>query len=307
MDDYAIFLSLEAKSDTAVLHQFRILHDPNVEAFHFFFEGGDDLLFYMPEARRLLGNRRAHTYDCGGKNNVVAVRQSIILGEYPIEPCLFFVDRDYDDYLNCQTEANDSTYMTDNYSIENDIVSINSAEILLQDVVRMSRTDPDFNIVIEDLKKAFAIFYVLIKPLISWIIAAREAGSKPNLSNTTGLNNIVVLEGSAQPRMAVSGFAHFKNQVLNDRSPPHVSLSIGWRRKLDIDSCKLWVRGKYDLWFFQKAILRLIEESNSRKEAAGVRKIKVPASLRDGRIFEVLGGRIPPPQSLTVFLNNRLQ
>ncbi len=84
MEDYAHYLAEEAKSDVAALHQFRILYEPDRNDFHFFFEGEEDSLFYMPEARRLLGNRGANVYDCGGKWNVVQVRDTIKAEGYDI-------------------------------------------------------------------------------------------------------------------------------------------------------------------------------------------------------------------------------
>ena len=52
MEDYAAYLAEEARSDVAALHQFRILYDEGRIAYHFFVEGEEDGLFYMPAARR---------------------------------------------------------------------------------------------------------------------------------------------------------------------------------------------------------------------------------------------------------------
>jgi hypothetical protein len=112
MEDYAQYLAEEAKSDVAALHQFRILYEPDRDDFHFFFEGEEDSLFYMPEARRHLRDRGAFIYDCGGKRNVIEVRDTIEAEGYDIRYCLFFIDRDYDDYLGTQIGVDQYTYIT---------------------------------------------------------------------------------------------------------------------------------------------------------------------------------------------------
>jgi hypothetical protein len=306
MDDYAEYLAAEASSDVAALHQFRILYDERSDDLHLFFEGEDDSLFYMPEVRRLAGKRIAHVYDCGGKENVVEVRDTIKDDGYEIASCLFFVDRDYDDYLGTQIAVDDFTYITDNYSIENDIASVNNASLLLEDVVRISRADPEFSAIMGNLKVAFDEFYKEVRPLMAWIVAAREAGCKPNLKNTKGLKDVAEVDASGLPSISSDGFRAFRKMVLGSRPGPALSVSIKWRRQFDMPSCKSWVRGKYEIWFFQKALLAILDQSNGRRKAAGGKAFRIPTSLRDGRIFEVLGGRVAAPTSLQTFLDQRL-
>lgn len=305
MDDYAAYLAEEARSDIVALHQFRILYDPNQASYHFFFEGEEDGLFFMPEARRYILNKDAHIYDCGGKRNVVQVRDAIKADGYNVGSCLFFVDRDYDDFLSTQVTLDDYTYITDNYSIENDISSIEAARILMADVLRISRADPDFARIETSLTGAYRAFHIEVRTLIGWILAAKEERCSPNLRNTTGLKNIVTLSG-VQPTLTKKGFAEFKKKVVVNGKLPSISAILRWRRRLDLRTAKLWVRGKYDVWFFHSVLLAALEEANLRRKATGGRLISIPTSLREGRIFEVLGGRVPVPISLQTFYEKRL-
>lgn len=305
MDDYAVYLAEEAKSDIAALHQFRILYDPNNMSYHFFFEGEEDSLFFMPEARRHTGDRATYIYDCGGKRNVVEVRDTIKSDGYDISCCLFFIDRDYDDLLGTQVDLDEYTYITDNYSIENDIASVQAACILIQDVILISRADPEFDHIQTLLTDAFHMFYQKVRSLMAWIIAAKQSGCSPNLRNTTGLKGIVSLVG-VQPEITSAGFAEFKKKVVvNGRLPP-LSAVMKWMRLLDPASPKRWVRGKYDIWFLQAALLAAFEEASTKRKATGGRAIRIPSSLREGRIFELLGGRVPAPASLQAFYQRRL-
>jgi hypothetical protein len=306
VEDYALYLAEEARSDIAALHQFRILYDSLQSAFHFFFEGEEDSLFYMPEARRIASRSTFNIYDCGGKRNVVSVRESLKSEGYSLEKCLFFVDRDFDDYLNTQVDVDENTYITDNYSIESDIASIDSARILLVDLVRISRADPEFARLESSLTEAFSTFYKVVRPLTAWILAAKESGCAPNLRNIVGLKGVVTLSGM-QPAITSAGFALFKRRVINAGRAPAISAVVRWYRCLDMTNCKLWVRGKYDLWFFQVALLASLEVTSSRRRSSGGRAVPVPAGLRDGRIFEILGGRVQPPASLQDFYAAKLR
>lgn len=306
MDDYAAYLAEEAKSDIAAMHQFRILYDPGQISFHFFFEGEEDSLFFMPEARRHIENNIAHIYDCGGKRNVIQVRDEIKSNGYNMGACLFFVDRDYDDFLDTQVSLDDNTYMTDHYSVENHISSRVAAKILMADVLRISQADPDFARIEATFTEAFRAFHLEIRTLVGWILAAKEEKCSPNLRNTTGLKNIVTLVG-VQPKLTKDGFIEFKKKVVVNGKLPSTPAILKWSRRLNLAAAGLWVRGKYDIWFFQSIILAALDEANLRRKAAGGRVISIPSSLREGRIFEVLGGRVPAPPSLQAFYANKLR
>lgn len=306
MDDYAKYLAEEAQSDVAALHQFRILYDPSSKAFHFFFEGEEDSLYYMPEARRFLTGKPAHIYDCGGKKNVVDVRDAISADGYNLDCCLFFIDRDYDDYLSSQPLIDAATYVTDNYSIENDVATSAGADILLGDIIRLSRADPEYANISNRMNEAYSKFCVEVRPLVAWIIAAKESGCGPNLNNTNGLKGIVKVGSAGMPELTRAGFISFKKKTLGGRAGPPLRSVVEWRRKLSLFDHKKWIRGKYDVWFFQVSLVSIIEESSARRKAAGGRVIRIPSSIREGRIFEVLGGRTPVPPSLQTFLGSRL-
>jgi hypothetical protein len=305
VEDYAAYLAEEARSDIAAMHQFRILYEPSQASYHFFFEGEEDSLFFMPEARRHIQNKTAHIYNCGGKNNVIQVRDEIKSDGYNILSCLFFVDRDYDDLLGTQVNLDENTYITDNYSIENDISSIEAARIFMADVLRISQADPEFARIEASLAIAYNAFHIEVRALTGWILAAKEENCSPNLQNTKGLKDVVTLFGT-QPNLTKQGFAEFKKKVVVNGKLPSIPAILRWRRRLDLGTANLWIRGKYYIWFFRSALLAALEEANLRRKLAGGRSIPIPTSLREGKIFEVLGGRVPAPASLQTFYQNRL-
>lgn len=132
MEDYAAYLTSEASSDLAVIHEFMMSYQESDEV-HIFFEGPEDIAFYLPEVRRYTENRRIYSYDCGGKWNVVKARDKIETS-YKVTT-LFLIDRDYDDFLNRQASISNFLYITDGYSIENWASCEKALEVLLEDVL----------------------------------------------------------------------------------------------------------------------------------------------------------------------------
>jgi hypothetical protein len=240
------------------LHQFRILYEPDFNSFHFFFEGNEDSLFFMPIARHYTNtDTPLHQYYCGGKKNVVSVRESIKLEGYDIEKCLFFVDRDFDDFLNCQIIVDENTYITDGYSIENDISGLDSAKIIITEILGISQANPEFKEIETALSSGYKTFHSEVRPLIAWVLAARWLGYSPNLRNTTGLKGIMSITG-AVPIFTRKGFIDFKKKVVVNNKLPNFPTILAWRRLLCLSSANTWVRGKYEIWYFHTALLSAI-------------------------------------------------
>ena len=304
IDDYATYLSAEAASGLAALHQFKLLYSDTENEIHAFFEGEEDSLFYMPEIRRRAVDRKAHVYICGGKKNVVKAREIIKDQCYDIDKCLFFIDRDFDDYCGDQPYIDYSTYITDNYSIESDVVSQFNCELLLEDVLRISRADPEFAKIVAEYNSMEQQFASVIRPFMAWGIAAKAAGSQPNFNNVS-IKSVISMSNQAVSKRP-KAFVKFCRSAVGSGAGATRSAVLGWARRLPLADRKLWIRGKFYIWFFQMAILGAVGASNSRRTAAGGKPWKVPGALRDARLFELLGGRIPLPPSLTEYLQARI-
>jgi hypothetical protein len=91
MDDCAAYLISEAISYVACLHQFSILQNSHEKTFHLFFEGEEGSLFYMAEFRKLAGSPSIHAYDCGGKRNIISVRDQIDIDDQQLAIYLFLL------------------------------------------------------------------------------------------------------------------------------------------------------------------------------------------------------------------------
>ncbi|HBF29692.1 DUF4435 domain-containing protein [Rhizobium sp.] len=304
-EDYAEYLISEALSDVAAIHEFRILYKESNHELHLFFEGDEDGLFYVPEIRRRAKGAEIHQYICGGKKNVIAARDFIDADDYDCI-CLYFIDRDFDDYLTTQANITHNTYITDGYSVENSLCVSENLEVAFQDLLKLKSNDLDYANIIEEVQKSLKSFHVACRSLIAWIIAAKEENLLPNLRNTTGLHKVVSIKADGSSEIKTEGFTYFKRQVLGDKPSPNFRTVMKWYRCLDLADHKLWMRGKYIYWFFPLAVVHLVTDLNIRRKASGRKKVKIPPSFRSGHLFECMGGRIVPPESFVRFLEVNL-
>ena len=306
MEDYAAYLAKEALASNAILHEFRVLWRPDSGELHVFLEGDDDCIFYLPEVRRRVPGGDVQVYVCDGKPKLREVRELVAKIPDAYGSCVFFFDRDYDDCLGRQVPEDDRTYLTDGYSIENYVCTDTALQILLTDYMRLSRADPYFAAIEADMTKIEEVFVENMLCLAAWILSCKEAGVAVNLSNCNGLKGICEIGGQRIFAFRPDGFKRFKTQTgTKDYIPPVVRVKA-WHKHLSTQDADSWIRGKFKFWFFHKALLHIIDKRNEQRVAAGGKKIRIPAVVREGRLFEALAGRVPPPATLTAFLNSSI-
>lgn len=296
-DDFVEFLAKEARSSVSALHQFRLSYSEGKKQLHVFLEGDDDALFYLPHVRQRLKGRELFTYFCGGKWGVVDARE-LVEADHAAD-CLFFIDRDFDDFFGIQATPHERTYITDTYSIENILVCDEALEVTLVDLAKMSKSDPAYQAYTDAWSEEHSQFVTAIKPIIAWVLAMRGVSKKPNLNNVD-LKKVILKKGGRWRRQK-DGFAEFAKATCRvEEALPALAIR-SWIGKLKRGEEKLWVRGKYELWFFESYLLSCLTIGGVKDK-----RWSIPSALRERRLFDVLGPRVPPPASLNEFLDGRL-
>src|SRR5687767_8000501 len=121
--DFVAALEAEARSPTAIFHEFRLsYYGAKKDDLFLFFEGLDDKLYYIPAILRFRNIEQIECFICDGKRNVLAIRQLVENEIGDSARALFFIDRDFDALLNLETFPAPHLYVTDSYSFENTIV-----------------------------------------------------------------------------------------------------------------------------------------------------------------------------------------
>lgn len=306
IDDFADYLTSQARAESAVLHEFMLRFQESSNDLHLFFEGDEDPSFYMPVVRARARGVVSWSYVCGGKPALAELRRYLVEKKYLLDRVLFFVDRDFDDLLGCQINPNPRTFITDPYSIENYLVGVDQAEIVLVDLSGLSRVDSDCETFLLSLDSLLDRCSQVILPFLAMSLAAREVGMKPNFNNVN-LANVFVVDLQPDRIRRKDGAAQKCISAIlpKDASVP-LSRIIRWARHLRSLDTKLWFRGKYELWFFERLLLLFLDGLAAKRKAAKKKSIRIPASLREGRLFEALGGRINPIPSLESFLSGSI-
>jgi hypothetical protein len=304
--DFSEYLISEAQSSNSAFHQFRLLYTTDGEEIHAFYEGEDDPLFYTPIIRPRLNGKILHTYICDGKWKVDEVHSFIVEAGYPRDNCLFFVDRDYDDLFDCQVEMGDDAYLTEVYSIENHLVCDGALEVVLQDFVGLCALDPERGKVLSSVARARREFLGELRKLTAWALAQRERGNRPNFNNVE-LKHVFSVAADGAVARKPNGFARFKLACCGHAPSPPLADIRRWLTVIDGLSEKEWARGKFELWLFGSALIASVEDAVAEAKARAKPRVRVPASLKQRRLFDMLGGRLPPPPTLECYLGARLQ
>lgn len=304
VEDFAEYLSGQAQSDISSFHQFMILYDDSDSAFHLFFEGDEDPVFYLPYVRARLESQSIRSYICGGKKAVMSVRSSIEDGGYNINKCLFFLDRDYDCYLGTQDNPHPQTYLTDYYSIESYLTTDEAAEIILVDMMGMSHADPAYARINARLREARAAFAKTMLPWAAWCLASKARGEKPNLNNAR-MNRVMTFSNGGVLSIKKNAFQLFRRDIKSDTEVSRSEM-IQWIRSIKGQDCRLWIRGKFELWMFETFFVACHRDLAVQRKAEGGRVPRLPSALRERSSFDLFGGRLRVPATLATFLNERL-
>lgn len=294
--DFAEFLQEQGRSWASSLHQFRLAARPDSLSVHAFFEGDEDRLFYMAEIRRVFESFEVVPYSCGGKANVVKVRAQLMKDGYDLSGVIFFVDRDFDDYLGCQVQLDIYTYITDSYSIENQLACSHVVKVIITDFTGL--TNGDAADAISCWEAEYMQFARAMKPLMALSIAARSVGVRPNYNNAN-LAKIIAFDRGRWRRKPGGSGVYMRQTIATPCEADRASLK-NWLDLISGDDPSKCLRGKFAFWFLQAFMKRWVRKVDWR-----LKKQKQPTALISSNLFAFVGGRCRPPESLVAFLKAR--
>lgn len=302
-DDFVELLSEEAHSTNAAYHTFVTTYQGLGEV-HVFYEGEEDTLYYTPYIRRRINGRQLNAYVCGGKWKVVEVR-GMIGSDYPGVEIMYFIDRDYDDCLGRQAELDDLTYLTDHYSVENELTTEEAFDIVVSDFCGLGSGDAEYVALRDAYRRALTDGPSEVLLLMAWALAIRSRGDKANLNNVD-LKHVLSVDASGRVSWKPNGFERFKRSCAAHVAPPSVADVRRWVKELRSLPAGKACRGKFALWLFESVIATTVPSAVKEAKARGKKSAKLPNAVREKQYFEILGGRLTEPATLKVFLDERL-
>lgn len=299
------YLREQRSRPAAVLHQFLMAYNKGTRDVFLFFEGHDDLSFYSSEIRRRWqGSGLLTCIVCNGKAGVVDAYQRVKPFVDNIRRTLFFVDKDLDDFLPqkvVRLPRSKSLYVTDYYSIENYLVSEKVLEIIWLELWSLDHQDPRLAEARVQLNECYQSFVKGISLLMAWILSKKLNSETPNINN-------------------INLGAHFKSERTFSRIRPtqdKLNSCCGtkhapgeWKQIRRIlyefsatsPDPKIYVRGKFELWFFVKFLRQLIRRL--RASPAGFKGPKIDLNMTN--FLQIIAPRAPVPPSVAEFLDYNL-
>jgi hypothetical protein len=293
----------EARSTrVAVLHEFLTQYDGSLGRVHAFFEGYDDVAFFLPFLRQYAPEgTQVIPYRCEGKARVFEAFQEITKRVRSVRSVLFFVDKDLDDILGVPWPTDPRIFTTDVYSVENYLVSRSTLESLLRGAVRLRDVNFDESIILRQFEDQLDRFQRLMLPVMAWIITVRRAGARLTLADVS-LTDICHISAGCEVRAVKGG----RLKALQKSEESEKSGSIFRRmthaaRELRRLPPKRILRGKFEAWFFVEFWRRLVQRlADLAAETGGKATIKI--KLEHSNFVPLLSAYVAVPRSLEMFL-----
>lgn len=306
MSNFLYSLRLSRRSHASIHLDFLLSYKQEGKTLHVFFEGPEDESVYLGhlEAKK----PKLYTifrYRCANKDDVYRSYSRIDFKVNRKERVLFFVDKDLSNFLQEEYPSDTNIYVTEYYSIENELVTRQMVERIMREFLHVYDST-QIEIVCNEFETQHQVFIREMIFIMAWIIHAKSNGTRINLGSVKlgrmySMNDQLQL--SRLPGLKPSGVVKLLEEMTKTITPADC-----WRNILRIARMlkttshpKSFIRGKYELWF----LITFIE-----KAASVIQCTRVPGSETASNIpnldmaATVLGPRLAIPHKLEVFLYN---
>jgi hypothetical protein len=291
----------------SVVHRFLLKYRPGFNDIFLFFEGKDDPSFYLPEIRkRISSSRGIHTFQCDGKGTVLSVHSKIMNRIDNKHRCLFFVDKDLDNYLGLRKPRHKNIFMTGPYSVENYICTEEALHILWTELLHLLESDARYYDIKRYYKVSYDSYVKSLRPVMAWILKHRE--NYPTNRNKLNLNNITFyqlfdMDSNTLIVRRKNGAYKYIIDATNMQAHPVSVAEVKEKTKiLNLQLPKDWGRGKFEAGWFAAFIDKVISFLQATRTAIQP-KISLKLQISASNLLDVFAGRIACPQDLVLFLN----
>lgn len=291
-------------------HEFLLLYKASRPVVYGFVEGREDPSFYRGFIEHLLpAGWSVRMIRSGNRDAVLSVLRTMPWDRFARKRICFFVDRDLSNFLPEAPEAvaaADSLYVTDNYSIENDVVNSHVFERVLEEVFGITDLgNTELKAIIDLFEANVAEFCELLTPIMAQVLIWRRGKARAFLDKIKPSQMFVFSDAKLCLRdeyeSAASRVAYAAGAVKLIPSPDN-ELRAAETDFRDGSGPTRFIRGKYLLWLFVESALNL-HASIPKFCARHTISPKVRLTIGAGNAMSIIGPRAKPPASLVEFLN----
>lgn len=288
------------------LHELMLKYSVDKKIVYGVVEGKDDPIFYRSIIERFIPNDwRTELIQAGSKRKVIDTYNAINWEHYSRFHVAFFVDRDLSDITGEMAIEEFNVYVTDDYSIENYVVTESVAERMLIEACNVKNlTSDEMRNIISIFSWNLAEFQKLMVPIMAQILGWRKDNKRANINNLS-LDKIFEFD---EMKIAYDDTYSDEKSLLKC-----VSSCVGAAEYSNNDICALkdtfvkaggperFTRGKYLVWFFSKIIINIHKNIGSLSTLYNDPP-KVRTDISPGVIMFQAAPRARIPDSLKSFI-----
>jgi hypothetical protein len=239
---------------------------------------------------------------CDGKFGVIRMLEHVRTRHGANFRALFFVDRDLEEFIDPCSPADPFLYVTDGYSIENHFVSPEAFRYVLTTILHIEADEASIDSYVSRFRAAYDQFKELLLPIMASVIWVKRLGGNVILANVR-IQNIFSLDHDGMPHRGKRSLKNFGVQcscTISIMSASYLKPIIAELQRKAHDG---FVRGKFALWLFVRSIEH-IKHILRMQRLPGEKATFLNAIIDESNLVQLLVRRIPPPLTLTAFLQN---
>lgn len=279
-------------------------------------EGVEDNSFYRHFFEIYKENIPVKYIVCNGKQNVIDNYNDLDWQFYDKKRILFFIDKDFDDYIERETLNDENVFITDYYSIENYLVDEKILENFITDNCLIT-SESVIQLAVENFKKQHEIFVKQLKMISAWMMYCRKNNFEVCF-NDIKMSDLFKIDNDGKLIKKSLSTYRSKFEYLCDKTQSNhfniAEIRFFYNKIKEETKPKKYIRGKYELYFMfmylkyisenvVNEISREVKEHN--KSARGKDKIVRPKStiqIKEENVFQVLYNKSKVPIKLKSFL-----
>ena len=283
----------------SVYHEFLLSYRKRGKVIYGFVEGREDPCFYRNCIQLLIPRDwKVELWPAGGKDHVLDIHRAVDWRRFPKRRICFFVDRDLSDLTEEKIPTDVNIYVTDGYSIENDIVNREVCHRVLTELCGFGTAKHDeLEKVCDMFEEELDAFLRMAIPIMAWLVVWRRLKMRPKLAGIRLKDVACVKNARLRESVRPGGFSGVVEYL-------HAKCDVELKRDVDIASVteeleqgeqyKRITRGKFVFWF-------LIEFCNSvHRDAASLfgeysspPKMRCNLSCANGMALIAVRARVP--------------
>lgn len=299
------------KKANVAYHRFLQKYKPREEQIYIFVEGDEDIAYYSHAIQQNFPNLKIIKFVAGDREKVLQINEYIDWGYYNKHQILFFVDKDMSYWMNMDLGLPDNVYVTDEYSIENDIVKEHFFMDYLQDLCGFSAADDNE---LENIRRFFHEkwgTFVANSYYIMAVLAISLKYTGEHLAKQFAHDKIIRIGQETVWR------SEYNNQSLNDYIDDIFRIEPAYQEEIEKlitrfkdEPQNYSVRGKWALSFLTKIISCVVQDrkvyapSLYRENSSSVGCL---VDIKENNAMTILGTRIPVVYSLNEFCNSHIK